>query len=646
MNALIDLLHQPSLQRMGWVLVHFLWQGLAVASLLAAVLRLCDKSSSHFRYALICGAMLACGIAPVATWMMLARATPPAAMADALRATIAREPHVAATMSAENFHGVVPTVTPGGIRSASLRAASLERLERLLPWAVALWFAGVLALTLRLALGWMQLQRLRSFGTKPVDPAWEQRFRQLAERMRVSAPVRLVESALIEAPSLIGWLRPVILMPASVFTGLSAAQLEAILAHELAHVRRHDYLVNLLQTAVETILFYHPAVWWIGRKLREEREHCCDDIAVETMQDRAIYASALAALEEGRAFQPPFALAVLGARCSGASGGSRELIAGRARSRPPLPRCSASSPVSSRPLGSRLRPFGQGRDAFAPDQSASKKSDERNSFEERSIGGQAIGICKRDSIHAQQSLSVTFNETGHVENGFGADDAPDLTGTYKLLYKNKRFLYDVEIANSKGPTYSKVECFDGNYYQLLDRSGWTLMVSTKKFLNDVVMCEGHVLFMPFLFLQTGFKTNAFTQLSYEQLTNPGDWRNAAALIRADSNLSEVVIDGQQYLKMTKIGANVDRISRQTCSFDVYFSERFAGYPMKWDRKLPTGGGKIVTSYSIEELGFIRLETGGSIPYPKASTVKHYEHGKLADTLRTDIGRNSIWNGCR
>jgi ankyrin repeat protein len=120
----------------------------------------------------------------------------------------------------------------------------------------------------------------------------------------------MLESALVEVPTLIGWLRPTILVPASVFIGLTPDQLEAILAHELAHVRRYDYLVNLFQTLIETILFYHPAVWWISRKLREERENCCDDIALEVMQDRLVYASALAQLEAGRGM--PLALTASG----------------------------------------------------------------------------------------------------------------------------------------------------------------------------------------------------------------------------------------------------------------------------------------------------------------------------------------------
>src|SRR6185436_11585192 len=107
------------------------------------------------------------------------------------------------------------------------------------------------------------------------------------------------------APAVVGWLRPVVLIPASAVIGLSAAQLEAVIVHELAHIRRFDALANLLQMAVETALFYHPAVWWISRRIRVEREHCCDDVAVATSGDALGYAKALASLEEWRALPSP-----------------------------------------------------------------------------------------------------------------------------------------------------------------------------------------------------------------------------------------------------------------------------------------------------------------------------------------------------
>ena len=127
---------------------------------------------------------------------------------------------------------------------------------------------------------------------------WQERLDSLCEQLRVSRGVRLCESALVEVPTVIGWLRPVILVPASLFTGLSAPQLEALLAHELAHIRRYDYLVNLIQTAVETLLFYHPAVWWVSAQVREEREHCCDHCVVRQTGNAREYARLLAQLAE------------------------------------------------------------------------------------------------------------------------------------------------------------------------------------------------------------------------------------------------------------------------------------------------------------------------------------------------------------
>lgn len=160
----------------------------------------------------------------------------------------------------------------------------------------------------------------------------ETKLRELARRMGIARVVELVESSAVTVPAVIGWLRPVILVPASALAGLSPQQLEAILAHELAHVRRHDYLVNLLQTVVETLLFYHPAVWWVSAQVRRERENCCDDLAVAVCGDRLGYARALANLEGLRSPSPRLALA--------ADGGSlvdrvRRLVGAPARSRRP-----------------------------------------------------------------------------------------------------------------------------------------------------------------------------------------------------------------------------------------------------------------------------------------------------------------------
>src|SRR5207247_9201321 len=131
-------------------------------------------------------------------------------------------------------------------------------------------------------------------------------------RLRTSRPVRVLEAAVVQVPAVMGCLLPLILLPASALTGLSPLQLDALLAHELAHVRRYDYLVKLVQSVIETLLFYHPAVWWVSQQVREERELCCDDLAVAVCGDAHFYATALVGMERLRGTPPAFALAATG----------------------------------------------------------------------------------------------------------------------------------------------------------------------------------------------------------------------------------------------------------------------------------------------------------------------------------------------
>ena len=186
-----------------------------------------------------------------------------------------------------------------GAASPVLRVLPLARVEPLLPTLILTWIAGVSVLSLRLLTGWIWIQRLRTHGAPAADE-WQRMATRLSRRLHIGRAITLLESTLVDVPTVIGWLKPVVLLPASALAALSPQQLEAILAHELAHIRRHDYLVNLLQTLVETLLFYHPAVWWLSRRIRIERENCCDDLAVSLCGDPVAYANALADLESLR----------------------------------------------------------------------------------------------------------------------------------------------------------------------------------------------------------------------------------------------------------------------------------------------------------------------------------------------------------
>jgi uncharacterized protein (TIGR03435 family) len=154
--------------------------------------------------------------------------------------------------------------------------------------------AGAVVFWLRLLGGWMIAERLRRRQVRLAPAEWQQTFDRLRTRLRISRPVQLLISGLVHAPAVMGLLRPVVLVPVGALAGLSAEQVEALLLHELAHVRRYDYLVNAIQSMVEALLFYHPAVWWVSGHMRSEREMCCDDAAVAITGDALGFARALA----------------------------------------------------------------------------------------------------------------------------------------------------------------------------------------------------------------------------------------------------------------------------------------------------------------------------------------------------------------
>ncbi|HKQ93281.1 MAG TPA: HEAT repeat domain-containing protein [Blastocatellia bacterium] len=296
---------------LGWALIHFTWQGTLVALSLAGVLRMLRRSSTNTRYAAACVALLLMSSLPLFTIAIIGHSTPDKTASGPPPQFTARP--ASQPQPVEIEPAIVPTQT--NIALASPRPWSFIRpapITPMLPWMILLWLLGVVFFSLRMAGGWLYTQRLKSYGTRPLGEGWEQTLLRLCDQLRAPRPARLLESALVKVPMVVGWLRPVILLPTSALTGLSPQQLEAIIAHELAHIRRHDYLINLLQAVVETLLFYHPAVWWVSRRIRQEREHCCDDMAVAVCGDALTYARALLEMEQLRAAGPQLAVAANG----------------------------------------------------------------------------------------------------------------------------------------------------------------------------------------------------------------------------------------------------------------------------------------------------------------------------------------------
>src|SRR3954464_5438566 len=312
MPAIETLLRQPAAQAVAWALLQFVWQGAAVGAITALALFALRRSASDIRYVVASIGLALMLTLPLVTgvqkYQALGALGEPADAVGSVTATARTDmsrrhttalPSVGVTPAAASE---VPTVAFAAGTVDALRAIEFERL---LPPLMLIWLVGVTILTMRLLTGWLWVQRLRTHGVSPADDASRRLTARLSRRLHISRAITLLESTLVDVPTVIGFLKPVVLLPASALGGLTPQQLEAILAHELAHIRRHDYLVNLLQTLVETVLFYHPAVWWLSHRIRVERENCCDDLAVSLCGDPVAYAHALADLEALRSGPAP-----------------------------------------------------------------------------------------------------------------------------------------------------------------------------------------------------------------------------------------------------------------------------------------------------------------------------------------------------
>jgi uncharacterized protein (TIGR03435 family) len=369
MNAIRILSAEPWVEGLGWTLVHFLWQGLLITVLYAGIRRaIARRASPNARYLLACAALAAMLAAPLATWIAL---RPPGPLPDPVYRVRSVPP--AAAMTAITLPAPVRTAVP------------MVGVAPFIPWVVAVWLTGAGLFWLRLMGGWLIATRMRSSMVRPAPPEWQQTLARLGERIGVSRPVRLLVSGLVHVPTVVGWLRPVVLMPVGALAGLPAEQLEAVLVHELAHIRRHDYLVNMLQSVAEAMLFYHPAVWWVSAHIRAERELCCDDAAVAVTGDAFAYASALVEWEQFRPSRLNSMVAVnggsLAARIgrllgqprpparsgSGVLAGAMVLVAaayglfGQTAERPAFQAASIKPNTEARPFGRIIRPQPGGR---------------------------------------------------------------------------------------------------------------------------------------------------------------------------------------------------------------------------------------------------------------------------------------------
>lgn len=290
---------------LGRALLHSLWQGAAIALILAAGLLLARRQSPKVRYGMSFFAMAALLLASIATFAWVYEPAPEAAAPSS-------------TQEVTLLFNEAQEALPAGPGQAIAEAATdhptvyLDYFEQHLPLLVTGWLLGVLLLSLRMLGEIAYIRHLRSYRCRPAEAAWLERLSRMKEQMGIRRQVELLETRRIHSPMVVGVFKQVILLPAGLLSGLSTEQVEAVLAHELAHLRRNDYLANLFLSLVEILLFFNPMMWWISRKIRAEREHACDDLALEMTGDTLALVRSLALLEEWRLSGRPLAMAFTG----------------------------------------------------------------------------------------------------------------------------------------------------------------------------------------------------------------------------------------------------------------------------------------------------------------------------------------------
>lgn len=291
-------LGNPWLAALGLAIFHALWEVALLGLLAWGGLFLLRRRPAKVRYAFACLGLAAMAALPAATFLLIGRLRTgpgPQVLEESYRAFLV-------------------------IQDGGAGAPLLAAFRALTPWLAVAWILGVSIRLLRLGGGLWWLDRHYLAPSRPAPAPWEAKALELASRLGLRRRFRLRTSSAALSPLVIGWFKPVVLVPASAFLHLAPETLEAVLAHELAHVRRADFLLNLLQALVESLLFFHPAAWWLSGHVRELREHCCDDIAADLCGDPMALAEGLSALERLRRTLPPASEPVPGLALGAAQG--------------------------------------------------------------------------------------------------------------------------------------------------------------------------------------------------------------------------------------------------------------------------------------------------------------------------------------
>ncbi|HSG68064.1 MAG TPA: M56 family metallopeptidase [Bacteroidales bacterium] len=306
MSLIQDLFSDQFLYALGWTLVHSLWQGAIIGLLIALAMIFLQRHTARLRYFIYSLSLFFFAAIGLITFITSFYSYQPEV--SAINTLAPNTQYILAAEHATSSNAIHASTPALGRYLEVISAYCRENL----PFIVGIWLLGMLASMLRFLGGYALVRRYRTHRVRAVGGRWENRFRQLALQIRVSNKVRLLESALVKVPMAIGFFKPVVLVPLGMLNGVPAQQMEAILVHELAHIYRRDYLMNLIQSILEVIFFYHPVVWWLSGNIRVERENICDDIAITITGNTMEFAKALTNIQEINLAAPGLAAGLSG----------------------------------------------------------------------------------------------------------------------------------------------------------------------------------------------------------------------------------------------------------------------------------------------------------------------------------------------
>jgi beta-lactamase regulating signal transducer with metallopeptidase domain len=303
LGLLYQLFSHEVVTALCWTLIHSLWEGL-IASLFAGIIILgTRKASASFRYTLLTLIFLLFLAGSVITFTIQWHQ-----QSNSGHLTTSQIP----IFNAPNYKTAIAPITTYTVPSETFTDQFVNYFNRNAPLVVLIWTIFFVGNCIRLLSGFYYIHRIRTYKIHKPSEEWKNKLLQLSKDLGIHQSIILLQSEIVKVPVAIGILKPVILLPLGLLSNLPADQVETILLHELAHIKRKDYLVNLLQTIATTIFFFNPAILWISSLIREEREACCDDIVVNSTSNKKSYLEALVSFQEYTLSQSKYALSLAG----------------------------------------------------------------------------------------------------------------------------------------------------------------------------------------------------------------------------------------------------------------------------------------------------------------------------------------------